>query len=71
LKVCKKFGRCSTGKAVITSGFPLPAKYVIHAVEPIGENLFELQSAYESILSFIDGEDIRSVRLCSISTGTY
>jgi O-acetyl-ADP-ribose deacetylase (regulator of RNase III) len=38
---------------VITSGFHLPAKYVIHAVEPIGENLFELQSAYPSILSLL------------------
>ena len=32
---CNKIGKCSTGNAVITPGFRLPAKYVIHAVGPI------------------------------------
>ncbi len=31
---CKKYGHCDTGHAVITPGFHLPAKYVIHAVGP-------------------------------------
>ena len=32
---CNAIGHCDTGKAVITPGFNLPAKYVIHAVGPI------------------------------------
>ena len=32
---CDKIGGCKTGNAVITPGFNLKAKYVIHAVGPI------------------------------------
>ena len=32
---CDKIGGCKTGDAVITPGFRLPSKYVIHAVGPI------------------------------------
>lgn len=34
-KACKKIGKCDTGYAVITPGFALPAKHVIHTVGPI------------------------------------
>lgn len=34
-KACSAIGGCRTGHAVITPGFKLPAKYVIHAVGPI------------------------------------
>ena len=32
---CSEIGGCKTGNAVITPGFNLPAKYVIHTVGPI------------------------------------
>ena len=32
---CDKIGHCETGSAVITPGFKLPAKYIIHAVGPV------------------------------------
>jgi O-acetyl-ADP-ribose deacetylase (regulator of RNase III) len=32
---CDAIGHCDTGSAVITPGFDLPAKYIIHAVGPI------------------------------------
>lgn len=32
---CRKIGHCETGSAVITPGFSLKAKYIIHAVGPI------------------------------------
>ena len=31
-EACNKIGHCDTGSAVITPGFRLKAKYVIHAV---------------------------------------
>ena len=34
-KACAKIGYCKTGNAVLTRGFALPAKYVIHAVGPV------------------------------------
>lgn len=68
---CKKIGICETGHAVITPGFNLPAKNVIHAVGPIGRNAELLKSVYNNILNFIDGENIRSVALCCISTEIY
>jgi O-acetyl-ADP-ribose deacetylase (regulator of RNase III) len=70
-KLCKKIGGCQTGKEMMTPGFNILAKYVIHAVEPIGEKPLDLHSAYESIFSFIDGKDVRSVALCSLSTGIF
>ena len=33
-KACKAIGYCDTGNAVITPGFNLDAKYIIHAVGP-------------------------------------
>ena len=32
---CDEYGHCDTGYAVITPGFRLKAKYVVHAVGPI------------------------------------
>ena len=32
---CREIGGCKTGNAVITPGFNLPAKYIIHAVGPV------------------------------------
>ena len=36
--VCNRIGYCPTGKAVITPGFNLKAKYIIHAVGPVYES---------------------------------
>ena len=33
---CRAIGHCDVGHAVMTDGFGLPAKYVIHAVGPSG-----------------------------------
>lgn len=34
-EACSKIGHCDTGSAVITPGFALKAKYIIHAVGPV------------------------------------
>ena len=59
------------GNAVLTKGYELPAKYVIHTVGPRGKKPKLLKNAYNSTLNFIDGEEVRSVGLCGISTGIF
>lgn len=68
---CKLIGKCPTGNAVLTKGYKLPAKYCIHAVGPTRENPDKLASAYNSSLRFIDGNEIKSIGFCCISTGIY
>ncbi len=68
--------RCPTGKARITPGFDLPARYVIHAVGPVWQggdhNEAELlASAYQSSLDLATTHDLQSVAFPAISTGAY
>jgi O-acetyl-ADP-ribose deacetylase (regulator of RNase III) len=80
LEECKQIvarqGRLPTGKAVITTGGNLKAKYVIHTVGPIwhGGNRGEpalLASAYRESLKLAAERNLRSVSFPSISTGAY
>lgn len=72
----RKIGYCPTGKAVITTGGNLKAKYVIHAVGPIyrdgqhGEPEL-LASAYRESLKLASAKGIKSVAFPSLSTGAY
>lgn len=73
----QKLRKCSTGEAVLTPGYDLPARFVIHAVGPIwrGGNAGEaehLRSAYESAFRVAKSESsIRSIAFPAISTGIY
>lgn len=66
-----------TGLAMLTKGYNLPAKYVIHTVGPIvGYRLTEqlrqdLRNCYESVLKCCLDNGIRSVAFCCISTGEF
>ncbi|MBD5536513.1 MAG: protein-ADP-ribose hydrolase [Lachnospiraceae bacterium] len=66
-----------TGQAMLTKGYNLPAKYVIHTVGPIvGYRLTEqlrqdLRHCYESVLKCCVDNGIRSVAFCCISTGEF
>jgi len=67
-----------TGSAKITSGYNLPAKYVIHTVGPIIGNggvtqkeEFELSESYSSCLRLADEHKLKSIAFCCISTGEY
>jgi O-acetyl-ADP-ribose deacetylase (regulator of RNase III) len=75
-KACRAIGHCEVGQAVITPGYDLPAKYVIHAVGPIwrGGNQNEealLRSAYRSALRVAVENGCRSVAFPLISSGIY
>lgn len=73
---CAKHGHCDEGAAVITPGFKLPAKYVIHAVGPrwAGGNRGEeklLYSAYKSSLELAVANNIHSIGFPLISAGIF
>ncbi len=75
-QIVARIGRLPTGKAVITTGGNLKAKYVIHTVGPVwhGGNRGEaelLASAYSESLKLAAERKLRSVAFPSISTGVY
>jgi len=63
--------RCAVGQAVMTRGYNLPARHVLHTVGPIGRDPQALRSCYESVLSLAASNDLSSVALCCISVGIY
>jgi O-acetyl-ADP-ribose deacetylase (regulator of RNase III) len=75
-QIVSKQGRLPTGKAVITTGGNLPAKYVIHTVGPIWrdgqhDEAKLLASAYQESLKLAEENKLRSISFPSISTGAY
>jgi O-acetyl-ADP-ribose deacetylase len=73
---CADIGGCPTGDARATSGFRLPARWIIHAVGPVwhGGDSGEpdlLASAYRRSLAVADEIGARSVAFPAISTGIY
>ena len=73
---CDRIGHCPTGGAVITPGFALAAKYVIHAVGPIwrGGEANEpqaLYSCYQESLDRAKENDCHSIGFPLISAGIF
>jgi len=69
-------GPCPTGHAVMTAGFRLPARHVIHAVGPVwqggdhGEDE-ALASCYTRSLALAGGAGLASIAFPGISTGIF
>ncbi|KAF5925955.1 hypothetical protein HPG69_015991, partial [Diceros bicornis minor] len=74
---CRTLQSCETGKAKITCGYRLPAKYVIHTVgpiahgEPSASQAAELRSCYLNSLDLLLEHRLRSVAFPCISTGVF
>lgn len=66
-----------TGQVKLTSGYNLPAKYVLHTVGPIIYDKVEesdkelLASCYRNCLELAVKNGIKSVAFCCISTGEF
>jgi len=73
---CERIGFCATGSAVITKGYALKAKYIIHAVGPIYRDgnereAEELYSCYTSSLKLAKEYSLSSIAFPLISSGIY
>ena len=76
-EACRKIGGCNVGDAVITSGFKLPCRYVIHTAGPgfIKSKQKEqeklLASCYKKSLALAKEYNVESIAIPLISAGTY
>ncbi len=76
LATCRSLGGCETGSAVITPGFQLPARFVIHAVGPVwrggvaGE-AESLAACYRTSIRIAVEHGLTSVAFPAISCGVY
>jgi len=73
---CDIKGVCNTGDAVITKGYKLPAKYIIHAVGPVwnDENSNDekfLTDCYKNSLNLAKDYNLNSIAFPLISSGIY
>ncbi|XP_037638279.1 ADP-ribose glycohydrolase MACROD2 isoform X1 [Sebastes umbrosus] len=74
---CHSLNGCETGKAKITCGYDLPAKYVIHTVGPVARGHVgptetnDLTSCYQNSLRLMKEHDLSTVAFPCISTGIY
>ena len=76
LAECRTLHGCETGKAKITRGYRLPARFVIHTPGPVwhggGHGEAELlASCYRSCLELAAAKGCKTVDFPSISTGVY
>ncbi len=76
-KAMKAIGRCPTGEAVITPGFRLKARHVIHTVAPVYAQHKEadvwrlLANCYRNSLRLAAEHGVASIAFPSLGTGAY
>lgn len=73
---CNEIGRCPVGEAVLTDGFNLPAKKIIHTVGPIWQGGTEeeetfLINCYKNSLALAVANGYESIAFPLISSGIY
>jgi len=76
LAECRTLQGCATGRAKITRGYRLPAKYVIHTVGPVWRNGVEgeaelLASCYRECLTLALAHGASRIAFPAISCGVY
>ncbi len=76
LAECRALGGCETGKAKLTRGYKLPARFVIHTPGPVwnggehGEARL-LEGCYRESLTLAVNRGCETIAFPSISTGIY
>jgi O-acetyl-ADP-ribose deacetylase (regulator of RNase III) len=76
LAECRTLGGCEAGKAKITRGYKLPARFIIHTVGPVwsGGGRGEAQvlaSCYRNSLQLAVENGIKTIAFPAISCGAY
>jgi O-acetyl-ADP-ribose deacetylase (regulator of RNase III) len=76
LAECRTLGGCEPGKAKITRGYRLPARFVIHTVGPIWhggkhEEAETLANCYRNSLHLAVENGIKTIAFPAISCGAY
>jgi len=76
LSHCKTLGGCATGEAVITPGFRLPARHIIHTVGPVwqGGSNHEaelLRHCYQNAMRLAEENHLDSIAFPAISCGAH
>jgi len=73
-----QIGRCPTGGGVVTKGYDLPARFVIHTAAPVWNAGYDeeaqdrlLASCYASALKLADERGIATIAFPAIGTGIY
>ncbi|MBV7509001.1 macro domain-containing protein [Bacillus sp. sid0103] len=75
-EACDQIGGCKVGKAVLTEGFNLDAKFIIHTPGPIwqgggNQEATQLQASYLNSLELAKKHHFESIAFPLISTGIY
>lgn len=70
-KETKNLPGLQTGQAVLTKGYKLPAKYIIHTVGPRNEDAESLKQCYTNCLELVLKHNIKTVGFCCISAGVF
>ncbi|MDU3153365.1 MAG: macro domain-containing protein [Anaerococcus hydrogenalis] len=76
-KACQKLSPIKPGQAIITDGFDLYQKFIIHAVGPIYNEVYKeacqkiLKNAYKNTLELAKKNKINSIAFPLISAGIY
>uniref|UniRef100_A0A8C8R8Q4 Mono-ADP ribosylhydrolase 1 n=1 Tax=Pelusios castaneus TaxID=367368 RepID=A0A8C8R8Q4_9SAUR len=74
---CRSLNGCETGKAKLSCGYRLPARYVIHTVGPIAQGEpsasqeKELENCYKNSLKLAVENKLRTVAFPCLSTGVF
>ena len=76
LTECRTLGGCQPGKAKITRGYHLPARFVIHTVGPVWrggkhEEAATLANCYRNSLRLAVENGIKTIAFPAISCGAY
>ncbi len=76
LAECRTLQGCKTGDAKLTSGYELPARWVIHTVGPVWHGGTQgeaglLARCYHSVFSVVRSQGILSLAFPAISCGVY